>query len=228
MRNTVADDEALLQRIGADLHDGPAQLIALALLYLDATGRSANDRPDTIGRVQGLLEQALTDIRSIAYDLSAPGIEDFSLNGAVETAIARHEVQTGTMIVCHMTGTPRPAPAALVAGVYRFVQESLCNSFKHAQGATVHVSVDHASDDLTVSVDDDGGNGGGGLSSAKHVSDPGAAAPINGGSRNSGYSALGLVGLRRRIAALDGNLEIYTGSGPGTRAVARFRLPACS
>lgn len=70
-RNATEDNEKFIRRLGYDLHDGPAQLIGLALLRLDALNLSGHDG-DNLATIRGALSDAVSDIRTSALACSCP------------------------------------------------------------------------------------------------------------------------------------------------------------
>ncbi|MFE7125377.1 sensor histidine kinase [Streptomyces sp. NPDC057617] len=101
-----------------------------------------------------------------------------------------------------------PAPVELAA--YRIVQESLTNALKHAAPGTVTVELARSKRALTVC-----------------VSSPFGEAPMVPGPRAPGSGA-GLVGMRERVALLDGEFEAgpaTTGDGTGKIWRVRAELP---
>jgi PAS domain S-box-containing protein len=86
--------------------------------------------------------------------------------------------------------------------VYRVVQECLTNIVKHAGAASVTVSIDRSADELHVIVADDGSG-----------MDPSAK-----------RSGLGLLGLRERVEALHGRLDLRTEPGRGVMVYAQIPI----
>ena len=73
---TTTLNERSLRRIGADLHDGPAQMLSLALLRLDAgSGAAEGGSPADRAVVDGALQDALREMRAIASGLRLPELE---------------------------------------------------------------------------------------------------------------------------------------------------------
>lgn len=69
-QEATALNESYLRRLGADLHDGPAQFVALAAMRLDSELLLAADadpkrRKDEIRSIRGRLAEALDEIRAI-------------------------------------------------------------------------------------------------------------------------------------------------------------------
>lgn len=204
---TTLTNERLLRRIGADLHDGPAQLLGLSLLYFD----SLEPVPPADGvpaksckfeTVRGLLQDTLAEVRNISADIAPPELDGLSPVQVLKLAIRNHERRTGTGVVTGIMDLPAILPLDVKTCIYRFVQEGLNNAFRHAKGAETTVCARLNGQCLTVEVIDQGL----GLDRAA--------------SRST--SGLGLAGLRDRVEASDGVLEIVSKPGEGTRLIALF------
>jgi signal transduction histidine kinase len=205
---TVANaNEEFLRRIGADLHDGPAQLLSYTLLRLhkltplvDRAGSEKERREMTLIRVS--LNDTLREVRNISEGLALPELGAIALREVIELAICSHERLTNTHVARMLDALPEDAPQSLKICVYRFVQEGLTNAFRHAGGSDQTV-VARGTEALEVSVSDSGS----GLA---------VGGPVAGG--------LGLAGLRARIEAIGGTLEICSLRGQGTSLTAWFDL----
>jgi signal transduction histidine kinase len=195
---SAALNERFLKRISADLHDGPAQLLALASLRLGASTAAAADESPAIRK---LLDDAMADIRSICRGLTLPHIESMPLSELLRTVTAAHEQRTGTVVELELAATEPELNASEKICVFRFVQEGLNNAYRHAGGIGQRVSAAMSDCSLTVTVSD---RGGGFIGNA----DPGS---------------LGLAGLRERVESLGGEFDIESPSG-GTRLSMRLRL----
>lgn len=207
--------ESYLRRIGADLHDGPAQLISLALLRLDdaviterlvpgeVSGTPARKSTDQVS-VRSVLNDALRDIRNITAGLSLPEIDALPLEQALRAVVARHQKLTGTTVEVRFGLLPAMVPHALKLCAYRFVQEGLSNAYRHAQSAGQRVSATVEKGEVVLAVTDKGS----GL----------------GRDQPAARSGLGLKGLTDRIESLGGTLDIVTSRERGTRLTARLPL----
>jgi signal transduction histidine kinase len=199
-RRVAALNERYLRRISADLHDGPAQLLGLALLRL---GRSDTPAGETEA-IRGHLEEAMRDIRNICRGLALPQVERLDLAQLLRSVVAAHEQRTGVSV---RLGLPSRSPALSLSEkicVYRFAQEGLNNGFHHAGGLGQSVSAQASDSGLQVAVADEG---------------PGF------GEHSSDGEGLGLAGLRERIESLGGSFRIET-SASGTRLEMALKLTA--
>ena len=130
-------NEFYLKRLGADLHDGPAQLLSLALLTFDNDGVApksevTNRRGPTTGEI---VAQAMRELRQIAAGLAIPEIATMSVEAAIRAAVRRHEELSATRVALNLAALPSDAAQAVKICTYRVVQEGLTNALKHAGGA---------------------------------------------------------------------------------------------
>jgi signal transduction histidine kinase len=199
-RGALDVQAAELRRIERDLHDGAqARLVALSM-QLGRAEEGLADRPEIAALVRQAREEATAanaELRDLARGIAPPVLTDRGLAAAVEALGSRSPVP---VTVDAQLGR-RPAPV-IESAAYFVVAESLTNVAKHAPDARATVTIRLDRDELDVTVADDG---------------PGGADLATGS---------GLDGLRRRVAALDGDLEIASPAGEGTRI--EVRLPCGS
>jgi signal transduction histidine kinase len=202
-------NELTLRRIGADLHDGPAQLLSLILLRLeeleDLAGTSDMEVLEMIRRAG---EDALNEVREISLGLAVPEVNDLTLHDALVLLVQRHEERTETRVDLELDTLPDDVPIAHKICIYRFAQEALNNAYIHAAGKGQKLSASHSEGLLQVQVEDAGV----GISNEK-PSVPGR-----------GRTHLGLVGMRYRVESLGGIFTIESAPHAGTKARAQFKI----
>lgn len=204
-RRASETNERQLRRISAELHDGPAQALALASLRFDSLMREATIDPDAgeAAELRRSLDAAMHEIRDLCRGLSLPALEGRSIPETLEMAVGAHERRVGRTVSRQFappTGREPPAPHPALICVYRFVQEGLMNVFRHADGASVAVGCDWDAGRLVVTVLDHG--------PGFDASTP--SAPCGG---------LGLSGLRERVESIGGEFQVHSAPGAGTRLV---------
>ena len=91
-------NEGFLRGIGADLHDGPAQLLGYSILKLDQVRRAEDPatREEILRNVEEMMSDAMLEIRTISKGMLLPEIDHLSLREAIERAIKLHEARTKT------------------------------------------------------------------------------------------------------------------------------------
>jgi len=205
---SVEVNEQLLQRIGAELHDGPAQYLSYALLRLGEIDprdeKTESDDAESVGRVtdslQMVLTQALKELRNLSAGLSLPEIQALPADKAIALAVSSHERRTNTRVSCSIEPLPEDLPVTVKTCLYRFTQEGLNNAFRHAGGREQKVVARLEGETLLVQVSD----GGPGFTSEALTA---ASAP---------EARLGLRGLRHRVESLGGSFEVHSSPGAGT------------
>jgi signal transduction histidine kinase len=206
-KRVAALNEGHLRRIGADLHDGPAQLVALASLRLDGEGivgvdADAETRTAEVASIRACLDEALREIRAISHGLVLPQIENAGLIELVAHAIDEFERRSGCVVQRHVAeADPALSPVERIC-IYRFLQEALNNAHRHCLGAQLTAALTFDGDTLTVRVADDGPG-----------FDPHAVSP----------QSIGLAGLRDRLESLGGHFTFDT-SPRGTTLTAMLPI----
>ena len=196
----TAQTERTIRRIGFDLHDGPAQYLALAALRLDgALGDNRAISPDA-KEVRKSLDRALNELRIISRGLAIPDLDILDAGALIERAISDHEKQVETKVglILPKGGIP-PLSYAQKLCIYRFLQETLSNVSRHTDVLEAQVQVRFADNAVVVIVKDEGKG-----------FDPQQALKI----RSDGGQ--GLLGLIDRAESIGGSLNIRSEISAGS------------
>lgn len=195
---TTTLNEQFLRRVSTDLHDGPAQDVALALMMTEEIAKTAgdNDPRDEVARLRVALDSAISDIRVITLGLRTPNLDGLSPGEAAQRAVAEFERISGDSVEAEYDGTSIIGPAPVNITIYRLVQESLANSYKHAGRTSRRVEV--VATDSAVDV---------------RVSDEGVGFDPSGVTDGA---TLGLAGMRERVELLGGTFTVTSEHGQGT------------
>jgi signal transduction histidine kinase/uncharacterized protein YoaH (UPF0181 family) len=195
----VAAADSTRRRIERDLHDGTQQrLVAISLTLRLAQTIVPADLPELqtqIGRVTDELTEATEELREIARGIHPAILSEGGLGPALRTLARRAALPVEVKI---RTGT-RPAEPIEVAAYY-VVSEALTNTTKHAHASHADVAVEERGGLLHLSIRDDGVGG----------ADPAAGS--------------GLIGLRDRVQALGGTIEVTSHPGEGTAVLVELPL----
>ncbi|WP_416981685.1 histidine kinase [Streptomyces sp. T028] len=199
--DAVAAHGAELRRIERDLHDGAqARLVALSMrigLAQRAYGADPDAARKLLADAQDQAEEALTELRHVVRAIHPPILTDRGLVGAVRALAAA----SGLRVDVRTDGLSEEvrAPAAVEAAAYFVVAEALTNAAKYSGSDRAEVVLARTRTGLGVRVRDEG----------------------CGGADESAGS--GLLGMRRRVAALDGTVRITSPAGGPT--VVEAELP---
>jgi signal transduction histidine kinase len=147
--------------------------------------------------VESEIGSALEELRDISRGIHPAILSNGGLAPALRT-LARRSAIPVEVDVSKLGELPEPVEVA----AYYVVSEALTNAAKHADASFAEVAVQRRNGTLSVSVRDDGGGG----------ADPGRGS--------------GLIGLRDRVEAMGGTLDVESPVGVGTWL--RAALPAKS
>ena len=209
--HSAALNEQFLLRVAADLHDAPAQDLALALMRFETLAEACRGCRGPDGEVcrdyttiHSAMHSALAELRVIAAGLRMPpGVELLSLSDTVSRVVRDFERKTGAKVDTEIGPCHESVAFPVKITVFRVIQEALGNSWRHAHGSTQRVKVVCHDGQVVVEVLDDGPG-----------FDPAVAAA---GGR------LGLAFMHERVRLLGGELEVNSAPDRGT--VIRARLP---
>lgn len=199
-RAMVRQHEQERRRLSMALHDETAQVFAGVKLQLgvlrEQVPPAATERLD---RALTLLDDGIQGVRNVTHGLRPALLDDLGLLPALRSLVAEFAEQ-------HAMRVELSAPDALPVmdedaelAVFRALQESLSNASRHAPGAPVRVLLGARDGHVTLEVRDAG---------------RGVAASDLRDAEASGR--LGLVGMRERIAALGGSVEVRGAHAGGT------------
>ena len=205
VRRVIAAQELERRRLARELHDETGQALTSILLGLKAIRAADNDEAaqQAEADLRELVVQALQDVRSLAVELRPSALDDFGLVPALERLAETFAERTGIRAtVAAMLGEARLPPETETV-VYRLVQEALTNVVKHAAASEVGIVLTMRDGGVSAVIEDDGE----GFAESDVRSD-----------------ALGLLGMRERLALLGGTLAVESTPGEGTTVIAYLPL----
>ena len=194
----VAAADETRRRVVRDLHDGAQQRLVHAVITLKLALRELEPHD---GRAEALVSEALghaenanSELRELVHGILPGVLTSGGLRAGVDALVSRSSVPV-TVDVC-----PQRFPSAIEATAYFVASEALTNVIKHAHAQRAEVEAHVEDGTLRVEVRDDG---------------VGGADPSHGS---------GLTGLKDRVEALGGTIEITSAAGGGTSLVARIPI----
>lgn len=203
--DATESNEHLLNQIGAELHDGPIQMLTLMMLM---EGKDKADRVTAQGVTSGEIgKRVIDELRSISAGLSLPELHGLSLEEVLLLATSRHETFIGQKVETTFIGLPLTIDHGLKICCYRFVQEGLNNAYKHGGGSGERVSCNVSDNVMTLAVSNNG------TGTASEVA---KAGNFGGG--------IGLLGLRHRLDVFGGKLEFKCLPSGASELIAKIKL----
>jgi signal transduction histidine kinase len=194
-----------------DLHDHAGQFIAGLFLRLNMLRRHVHSEGGVkqIEHMRAQLNQ-LEDELDHLYEASRPAALERGLPAAISVLLGEWEKIGGFTVNFQCNRRELRLDQDVELALYRVAQEAITNIVKHATSTeNIEVTLRCGENDWELlAVADDGP----GFDADRHLA-------------GSASAKRGLAGMRRRLCAIGGNLEILSFSGLGTTIVAR-RNPA--
>lgn len=207
-RDKIVDKEEQARRkLARDLHDGPTQDVAAISMRLNFArvllDRDVNRARKELERLEDLAHRTVKEIRSMLFTLRPVILETEGLVAALNQ-YAENVRENDQLTVAVDTGRYRDCLDTDAQGVvFSIIEESVNNARKHAHATRVSIRLSVENDLFVARVDDNGR--GFDLQSVEQTY----------GSRGS----LGMINLKERAALIEGNLNIESIPGEGTRVI---------
>jgi signal transduction histidine kinase len=201
LRRVDEAQELERRRLARELHDETGQALTSILLGVKAIRASSTtaDAERAESDVRALIVQALQDVRALAVELRPTALDDFGLVAALERLAETFQARSGlkTLVQANIDGR---LPPEIETVLYRVVQEALTNVIKHAGAEHVSIVLRSRDGSVAVTIDDDG------------------RGFVQTDVRDE---ALGLLGMRERLALVGGMLEVESSPDSGTTIAAQ-------
>lgn len=208
-------NENFLQRVSTDIHDGPGQDLGFALMqiknleYALISNNNSEQSPPVqwssgLKQAKAAIESAVKDLRALSANIELPDIALLSIDAIALRVVRDHQIKTGVVVELITTNQNIPASFREKVAIYRLLQESLANAYRHAHDAACRVTLKTMSNSLLVEINDKGPG-----------FDPQVALK---------KKRLGLIGMRQRIEVLGGSFQIISTIGIGTTILVSLPL----
>jgi len=213
-RQLLTAVECERRKIARDLHDECGQSLAALQLGLQTLKQCEPDAPaeqrEQCQRLVSLTTQLGTAIRGFAEHSLPDAVLGMGIIGALRSQILRISAQTPKpRIEFQPAGPDERLPSEIQTTLYRVCQEALNNALRHAQASLVRIRLVNAGGTVLLTVEDDGV----GMELGRAV------------GADAAHQGLGLVGIRERVYAVGGRLDLTSRPGAGTTLRAEIPLP---
>lgn len=193
----IKEDER--KRIAREIHDELGQnLLALRIDVAMLHARTGNSHPKLNKKVHAVLDHidsTMKAMRAIINNLR-PTVLDLGLSAAIEWQVKEFQRRTGIACELLMNDKDLVVDDSRATALFRILQESLNNVFRHARATTARIEVVRCDGRLAMTVADNG-------------------VGIFPGCRRKANS-FGLVGIKERVSSLGGDFHIESSEDAGT------------
>jgi signal transduction histidine kinase len=206
---TAQDEER--RRISRELHDGLGQDLTAVKMMLGGLVQpnqlKDSTESKTIAEVLSMMDGAIEQVRTMSHLLHPPLLDEMGLLSALRWYTEGFAKRSGVETVLDLPKNfPRLEPEIEMA-IFKIVQESLTNVFRHAQAKRAMVQLEERDGCALVSIEDNGK----GIGSGAEELHP------------NSYG-IGVIGIKQRAAEYDGQVTLRN-TGSGTRVEVKIPLP---
>lgn len=188
------------RKLGRDLHDSAGQLLSMAKLNLSLAQEHLGPiNPRGAGYLEEsskLIDQALSEVRTISYLLHPPLLEELGLAGVLPWYVTGFSERSRIKVTLDVPKEMGRLPRELELGLFRILQECLTNVHRHSNSTTACISLSFTSNRVRLKVEDQG---------------RGMAATAREGGNEGRTAGVGLSGIRERVTNLGGQMQIRSG-----------------
>jgi len=206
------------RRIGRDLHDSVGQYLVGLKMKVDSLKSSAQrSQPrdsSELAECSQLIEEAISEVRTISYLLYPPMLEELGLKSAVPWYLDGFTKRSGIKTTFEVSPEFDRVPGDLELALFRVLQESLTNVHRHSGSSTAIVRLLTRNRAVLLQVIDEGKG-----TQSKNLEDR--------AQDWMGTFGVGLRGMNERLRQLGGSLELSSNQ-EGTTVTATLPLPSAS
>lgn len=188
------------RRIARQLHDTTAQNLAALRMNLSriSRGSAASDSSihEAIDESIALTEQSIAEIRTLAYVLHPPMIEEAGLLPTLRWYARGFEERSGIRVMLELPEELDRLSLEAETALFRIVQEALTNIQRHSGSTLARIHIERERQVLQLRIEDEG---------------RGMSLPCRADGEFVGASGVGIAGMRERVRDLGGRIEIQSG-----------------
>jgi len=207
---TANEDERM--RIARELHDETSQNLTTLLFGLDTTSIALEKDPrhvaEHLDNVKLVARELLKGIHHLIYNLRPPLLDDLGLVPTIYLCADKQLKPQGITMHLYVNNQDNRLSPYIETAIFRIVQEAFTNIIRHSYARRVDLRLTYSDHSLQLEVIDDGQ----GFDAADLALDqPGGG--------------FGLRGMQERVRMLDGQLEVESIIGEGTKITVNIPLP---
>lgn len=197
LRTQIEMQEQTFNTISQEIHDNVGQVLSLAKVQLNIMEQKEMHSTELITEVKDNIGKAMADLRDIAKSLNSDRIEELELKELIETEFNRINRSGVLQTYLYVKGVEKPVNTQKKLILFRIIQESFQNIFKHAQATIIVLVLKFHEQQLQVLIYDNGKG----------------FDPVQ---LNKNMKGLGLRNMEMRCKLIHGSLEVESSPGNGT------------
>lgn len=199
------------RRLSRELHDDVCQRLSAMKLTIDVLETDLPRKRNILKKIEatkGQVDQVITDIRRISWNLRPTTLDDLGLVVALRK-LCKDLGETHNLKIRFKASRsiPEHFSTQTEIALYRIAQESLANAIKHSEASGIDLDLKRTDEKIVLTVVDNGN----GFDASKQ-------------RRHGPGHGLGLLSMKERVSLLHGALHISSTPSKGTKITAEFPI----
>ncbi len=191
---TLQDDER--RRIARGLHDSLGQFLTALKMNLDLLPTADGSRARLVTECSGIVDQCLTETRTISHLLHPPLLDEAGIGSAVRWFVDGFAQRSGIKVTLDLSPELGRLHKDVEIALFRSVQEALTNVHRHSGASLVDIILTLRAKDIYLKIKDNG-----------RGIPKGRLSRLTEGDAGIG---VGIGGMRERVRELQGSVEIQS------------------
>jgi two-component system sensor histidine kinase DegS len=200
IKSVIEAQELERKRLSNKMHDGPAQALSNFILQVEIAQRLFEVDMDQaraeLDELKATATGTFTKVRDFIFELRPMMLDDLGLIPTLRHYFEAFKEQSEMEVHFTASGTERRLESYLEITIFRAIQELVSNAARHSKASTIRAHIDTGETQVSVNIEDDGK----GFNEELALAD-----------------SMGIKVIRERVDILDGEFNIDTAIGQGTR-----------
>ena len=206
VESVIQAQELERKRLSNKMHDGPAQALSNFILQVEIAQRlfdmDLDQAREELDSLKATASATFTKVRDFIFELRPMMLDDLGLIPTLRHYFDAFKEQNEIEVNFTASGTERRLESYLEIMIFRAVQELVSNAAKHSQASSIRTHIDTGETQVVVDVEDDGQ----GFNEEQAL-----------------VESMGIKVIKERVDILNGEFNIDTAIGQGTRV--GFTIP---
>lgn len=196
-------------RLARELHDQIGQELSALQMKIGRFLSTMNSNTEQLTSLKTSVEDTIENVRTLSSQIRPPALEDCGLPCAINDHVTEVNKQYSKDIKFEYTGLGHQDNLSYPVdiAIYRVMQESLLNAITHSEADEISIILHKVGDELRLLVEDNG-----------------IGFDTDRLRTLSQREYLGIQGMKERVTRLDGEFELESEPGHGTRVKAVLHL----
>ena len=211
LKKLIDAQEMERQRVARELHDELGQSLSGLALQAEVMQRYIQTEPERaihqMTGIRSLISETIDRMYELILALRPSVLDDLGLPSALRSQAERCLADSGVQVVINSSGLKERLPPEIETTMYRICQEAINNATRHGHADSIKILLKRRNGSFLGEIEDNGCG----------------FSPESIQRNGNETRGLGLLGMQERVSQFDGQMEIESQPGMGTKI--RIQIP---